>query len=127
MEIKLRPHHLLCIQKFVGKGYDGVFTNHLAKIVELLSENPDTKITLVEGCDNVCTKCPNREEGACTDGQKVLDLDEGVLDACKLKPGTTDTWKSLSRTARERVFETEKFELICSSCQWFDICKNKAD
>ena len=127
MEIRLRPHHLLCIQKFIGRGYDGAFTNRLAEIVGHLSANPDTKITLAEGCDEVCIKCPNNRAQVCTDGEKVIFLDEGVLEACNLKYGATDTWDSLSRTARERVFDTDNFERICGCCQWFDICKNKTD
>ena len=126
-EIKLRPHHLLCIQKFKGMGYDGVFTNHLAETVRFLTANPQTEITLFKGCDEVCKSCPNNSEGACTDGEKVSALDDGVLDTCKLKYGEKGTWQSLSRTARERVFESEDFERICSSCQWYYLCKDKAD
>ena len=126
-EIRLRPHHLLCIQKFVGKGYDGVFTSSLAKLVEYLRTHPETKVTLTEGCDEVCTACPNKAGEACEDGEKIIEIDNGVLDACKLIYGLSDTWLNLSRAARERIFGTDKFEEICGSCQWFYICKNKAE
>ena len=122
--IKLRPHHLLCIQKFVGKGYDGVFSQNLARIVEFLSSNPETEITLTEGCDEVCGACPNRVDGSCADGEKVTALDSGVLDTCKLNYGLKDTWKNLSDTAVECVFKTDNFNKLCFSCQWFGLCKN---
>lgn len=126
-EIRLRAHHLLCIQKFVGEGYDGVFTENLAKTVTYLQAHPEAKITIVGGCDEVCKSCPNRAGEACTDGEKITELDGGVLDACKLICGETDTWENLSKKARERVFKTDKFEKICGACQWYDLCKNKAE
>ena len=126
-EIKLRPHHLLCLQKFVGEGYDGAFTKNLANIVGHLSANPETKVTLIEGCDDVCMNCPNKVEDACTDGEKIFVLDSGVLDTCRLKYGDEGTWKALCSLAKEKVFETENFNKLCASCQWFYICKNKAD
>ena len=127
MEIKLRPHHLLCIQKFVGRGYDGGFTQNLAKIAEYLSAHPEATVTLVEGCDEVCLPCPNRVEDKCTDGEKTDALDGAVLDCCTLKYGDTDIWSHLSKRAREEVFETDEFGKICSACQWYDICKNTGD
>ena len=125
-KIRLRPHHLLCLQKFVGEGYDGVFTKNLAKIVEFLSSNPETEITLIEGCDEVCASCPDKFEGVCTDGEKVIKLDSGVLDTCKLNYGISDSWKNLSGIAKE-IFKTDNFDKICGSCQWFNLCKSIAD
>ena len=126
-EIRLRAHHLLCIQKFVGEGYDGVFTQNLAKIVTYLRAHPETEITVIEGCDEVCKSCPNNVGETCTDGEKITELDGGVLDTCKLICGERDTWKNLSNRARELIFKTDKFEKICGACQWYNLCKNKAE
>ena len=127
MELKLRPHHLLCIQKFVGNGYDGVFAQNLAKIVSYLAAHPETEVTLCEGCDGICATCPDRMNDKCGDGEKVVELDCAVLEACKLNYGDTDAWESLSRTARQEIFETDKFEKICAACEWYGLCKNITD
>ena len=37
----LRPHHLLCIQKFSGHGYHEDFTSHMQSIVTALAVNPE--------------------------------------------------------------------------------------
>ena len=51
-EMNLRPHHLLCIQKFTGHGYNADFTAHMKTIVSELAENP--QITVAQGCDDLC-------------------------------------------------------------------------
>ena len=38
--MQLRPHHLLCIQKFTGHGYDEPFTQHMTSIVSALKSHP---------------------------------------------------------------------------------------
>ena len=38
--MKLRPHHLLCLQKYTGRGYDGPFTAHMNELVRRLTADP---------------------------------------------------------------------------------------
>lgn len=122
--MNLRPHHLLCIQKFTGHGYDEAFTKHLAKIVTLLSDEPKTMITLTCGCDSVCELCPNHRNGTCLSAEKVLQMDNGVIEKCDLTYGATILWSELSRRTREKILESDQFEQICSSCQWHELCKS---
>lgn len=61
--IRLRPHHLLCLQTFVGHGYSPDFTKHMTYVKSLLTADPNTAITLVAGPDDLCGHCPN-----CVDG-----------------------------------------------------------
>lgn len=121
--MRLRPHHLLCIQKFTGHGYDEDFTRHMKEIVSELKSNPETQITLSHGCDDLCKACPNNIGGACTSLEKVACMDSAVLDICGLEYGEITSWSDAASKARERIFETEKFFCICSSCQWFELCK----
>ena len=48
--MNLRPHHLLCIQKFTGHGHSADFTAHMTAVVSELAENPETAVTLAKGC-----------------------------------------------------------------------------
>ena len=50
----LRPHHLLCIQHYVGRGYDEAFTLHMNQVTESLKQHPDQQIQIHEGCDELC-------------------------------------------------------------------------
>lgn len=120
--MRLRAHHLLCVQKFTGHGYDGAFTEHMKKLVARLGEFADEPITVVDCCDDICAACPENGGGVCGSRDKTARLDADVMRECSLSVGETRGWVELSRTARERIFETEKFGLICRECEWYELC-----
>lgn len=121
--MNLRPHHLLCIQKFTGHGYDAAFTAHMTSIVSELSRGEGACVSIAQGCDDLCEACPNNENGTCSSLEKVALMDSSVLDVCGLAYGESAPWAELARSARERIFATGEFDRICSCCQWFDLCK----
>lgn len=122
--MKLRPHHLLCIQKFTGHGYNADFTAHMKSIISELTDNPKTEITVTQGCDELCKMCPNNINGLCNSLEKVALMDSDVLDICNLTYGENVLWTKASEKARELILETENFNNICASCQWFELCRN---
>ena len=122
--MNLRPHHLLCIQKFTGNGYDQAFTRHLTEIVARLADDPETRITLTHGCDFVCLLCPNKKNEVCLSAEKVLQMDNAVLEICGLSYGEILSWAELSRRAREEILKTDRFDRTCSTCEWYELCKN---
>ena len=122
--IILRPHHLLCLQKFTGHGYNRQFTSHMLSLVRKLTSNPETHISLTCKCDHLCSACPNRQNNKCTSSEKVLRMDFAVLDVCQLQLEKEQDWLSLSSTAKNLILETQKFDNICSQCQWYTLCKN---
>ena len=121
--MNLRPHHLLCIQKFTGYGYNADFTAYMKSIVSEFKENPKTQITVVQGCDDLCKTCPNNISGVCTSSGKVALMDSAVLAICNLTYGETILWTKAAGKARERIFETEEFNNICACCSWFEFCR----
>lgn len=121
-EMNLRPHHLLCIQKFTGHGYNADFTAHMKTIVSELAENP--RITVAQGCDDLCKMCPNNMSGVCTSLEKVTFMDRAVLRICNFTYGENVLWTEAAGKARERIFESEEFHNICACCQWFDLCRS---
>ena len=60
----IRPHHMLCMQFFEGKGYSDGFVASMAAIKEKL-EKEDPQVEIVEGTDDVCKNCPHNMGGAC--------------------------------------------------------------
>lgn len=121
--MNLRPHHILCIQKFTGHGYDGEFTRHMTKVVSELAEDRDTAIVITQGCDDLCERCPNNKDGACTSLEKVDGMDRGVLDVCGISYGENAPFSVLASKARKLIFETGKCHEICGGCQWFELCR----
>lgn len=119
--ITLRPHHLLCIRKYTGHGYDARFTRHMDALVAELGHCPDTQIRLVRGCDDLCAVCPNNHGGSCESLQKVAAMDEAVLKAVGSPEG--GIWQILTKRA-EAVLNSETFDAICSNCSWYTLCKN---
>ena len=122
--MKLRPHHLLCIQKYTGKGYDDAFAAGMDAVIRRLAARPDTAVTLVEGRDDVCAACPHMDGGRCDSEEKVNRLDRAVLESCGFCAGETRSWSALARAAREQVLEKDMFVKVCGCCEWFELCRN---
>lgn len=123
--MNLRPHHLICIQKFTGHGYNADFTAHMKSIVLELKNNPNTKITLTQECDDLCKMCPNNISGICSSTEKVALMDSAVLNICDLAYGENIPWKNAANIALERILKTEEFNNICACCNWFYLCRSR--
>lgn len=124
LAMNLRPHHLLCIQKFTGHGYDENFTAHMKSIVSALAENPQTQITVTQGCDDLCKRCPNHTDGVCASLEKVTFMDSAVLGICNFAYGDTILWAEAADNARNQILKTKEFYTVCASCQWFALCRS---
>lgn len=123
LEMKLRPHLLLCIQKVTSHGYNADFISHMKSIVSELTENAKTPITVAQRCDELCKMCPNNISGVCNSLEKVYSMDSAVLSVCNLDYKDNAAWAELSSIARERILGTDDFNKICSCCQWFELCR----
>ena len=122
-ELRLRPHHLLCIPHFTGHGYDAAFTANMAAVTARLSAHPETPVRLTTGCDDLCAACPHNTDGVCHSQEKVTALDAAVLAACALPAEHAAEWAALAETVRANILQTEAFQQICSCCEWFDLCR----
>lgn len=123
--MNLRPHHLLCIQKFTGHGYNADFTAHIKSIVSELKKNPTTLITVTQGCDDICKICPNNISGICTSPQKTASMDSAFLAICNLAYRENVLWSKAAGKVRERIFKTQEFNNICACCSWYELCRNQ--
>lgn len=121
--MNLRPHHILCIQKFRGHGYSEEFTLHMTALTSDLKANPETSVGFVRGCDDLCRVCPHNSGGVCSAFEKVDRMDRGVLEACGLAYGEESSWNRLAEKGRKEIFGTERFKQICGDCQWHELCR----
>ena len=122
--INLRPHHLLCISFFKGKGYNDEFVSNMTSIVSALKENKDTLISLVSGKDDLCAHCPNNQNGICTAEDKSSRYDQLTLTALGIDTNSHSQilYSTLRALADERIINCGKRESICGDCQWTDLC-----
>ena len=116
--IHLRPHHLLCLQAFRGKGYSESFVEKMTAVHAMLRENPKLEIRLAEGADDLCAACPNLEDGVCT-SKKPPVFDRNVLKELENR-GIRES--VLSGLPEELGLTEELVRGCCPDCQWQEIC-----
>lgn len=122
--VKLRAHHLLCVEGFEGYGYNRDFVCNMSGIVSKLNAN--SNVVIVNFCDEICSKCPSLNNGVCVNekgGEDVVRLmDERVIKMLSIERKTY-LYFDLKNKVND-VFRTKKdLEGICSLCSWKKICK----
>ncbi|MCR4645097.1 MAG: DUF1284 domain-containing protein [Oscillospiraceae bacterium] len=120
--MKLRPHHLLCIGFFEGKGYSPAFVQHMTSIIADLAQNAPP-VTLTCACDAICAACPHSTGGICETADKVLRYDHAVLACCDLQEGATLPYPLLRERITEQILAKRLLPEICGDCSWSAVCR----
>lgn len=124
----MRPHHGLCLQFFIGKGYSSEFVKNMAYLRAKLDSEPTTCIKLCLGTDIICHACPNQTGAGCQSDPKPTRYDHKCLKACGFQIGEEVSWADLNDRIRSLILENiDTFAEICSDCSWFSICKGLYD
>lgn len=131
MTVRLRPHHLLCMLTYVGKGYTPDFMANYDVIVARLGAGED--IEIVAGPDDICAPllagadhhCHNesvveRDRLAGLDVARVLGLTEAI------GPGTWLEIDSARLEAMRGAFALGATRSACGGCEWSDLCTGVA-
>jgi len=116
--IKLRPHHLLCLQGFSGKGYSKDFVSNMTKLKEDLFKE-DAMINLAGGSDDICAKCPHLlMDGLCQTEKKVKTKDDKVVKYFGLGHKLYD-FGALVNDIKNKITPSIMAD-ICGDCAWYD-------
>lgn len=118
--VVLRPHHLLCIKFFVGRGYSEEFTANMYKTIADLNESDSVKIAF--SADVLCAACPNFLGKTCKTQEKVCRYDKKTAELLQLDDGKTYSYKELKARLEEKIFSQNKFDDVCRDCEWANIC-----
>lgn len=120
--MRLRAHHLFCIQGFQGHGYSSSFVTYLKELKKrLYNENPT--VCIIQGCDDLCENCPNHTEGICTKyGSEVNDMDRDIIDMLGISPGTNIKYKDALKKVCEKYRTLDDIDKICGKCRWKKVC-----
>ena len=125
MTVRLRPHHLLCLLTYVGRGYSAAFTANYDAIAKRLSGGEG--IEIVAGPDDICAPLLSEPEPHCwrdsvVERDRLAALDLEALLGQPLPAGAavvlTEERLRLMRTA----FASGKPRAACSGCEWHDLC-----
>ncbi|WP_455272408.1 DUF1284 domain-containing protein [Rhizobium herbae] len=125
MTVHLRPHHLLCMLTFVGKGYTVAFTENYIRIATRLSEGED--ILVVEGPDDICAPMLGEADKHCL-CDSVTDRDKKATEAVEALLGMTAgpgaqivPDADFLRRMRE-AFGGGTIRDACQRCEWSPLC-----
>ena len=121
--IPLRPHHGMCLAYFKGEGYSDGFSAHMQEMLDIFQKG--AKIQLHADTDEICSACPNNQDGICEARDKVAEYDSAVLERCGLKAGQVLDFAAFTKTVQEKILATDKRREICGNCQWNSICEEQ--
>ena len=119
--LKIRAHHLLCTENFVGEGYSDDFSKNMAKVIGELKNNP--KVKLLADLDDICGPCPENLGIRCENDDLVKSYDRKVLEVLNLSEGEIYSWADIRKLACDIIFAKNRREEICGECQWNGLCK----
>lgn len=123
--LKIRAHHLCCIQGFQGYGYSPVFVANMRSVISDLEALPSRPLKLVTECDAICVSCPGKRE--CTTQESVFSrgirqMDRVVLDKLSLEDGTVVEADEAFRLINSKINKASDIEEVCGSCKWKQKC-----
>lgn len=121
---RLRPHHGMCLAYFEGKGYSNEFTVHMSKMLELLEKRAYVQLT-VSG-DEICSVCPNLQDGVCVTAEIVKEYDRKVLEFCDILEGEIMLFSEFVRKVQKYILQLGRRSEICGKCEWNEICREKS-
>ena len=123
--IKIRAHHLLCIQGFQGYGYSKDFETHMQRIIIFLNTNPSTKIQIITKTDELCSHCPyNYKNSYNMDKYSHIimkKLDKLVIKKFLLKENQIYTIEDALKLVNNNINQSKLME-ICGNCSWNNKC-----
>ena len=118
--MKLRPHHILCICNYTGRGYNKSFEGNMSKLAAKLKDGGS--FTAVSGADDVCAACPNNRGGVCEAEEKVRRYDKAAAELFGFTPGAVYAFEELSGKADELMSDEAAHAAVCGDCEWFGLC-----
>ena len=123
--LKIRPHHIFCIQGFQGYGYSREFEINLANVIAEIRNHPQIKIEIVTGVDSICESCPYNFRGICKvepgANNRILNMDRLIMEKLDLFDGSVHYASKVLSKAHD--LNLEDVNEICGSCSWKTKCR----
>lgn len=122
--LKIRAHHLLCIQGFQGYGYSHNFVANMTEVIKKVTDT-NLEVEIIAECDVICSCCPYNRKGMCQtydSAWKVKSMDVHVLEKLGLKEGTKGRIKDILYLVNTRLRNISDIQEICGDCDWKGKC-----
>lgn len=95
----------------------------MQEMLELFQQN--IPVVLTVSTDEICSACPNNQDGFCESSELVEKYDRAVLEKCGISERMTINFTDFAAVVQERIITPGLRSEICGECQWDDICRNK--
>ncbi|MEX0955004.1 MAG: DUF1284 domain-containing protein [Rhizobiaceae bacterium] len=129
MTIRLRPHHVLCLLTYAGKGYSLEFTANYDLIAERIARGED--ILIVAEPDDICAPLLDEPEPHCwrpsvieRDVLATRDLDR--LLAMSVRTGVSLSLEQDVLHRMRTAFSKGSTRQACTGCEWSELCSSIA-
>ncbi|MGB9939867.1 DUF1284 domain-containing protein [Methanosarcina sp.] len=123
--LRIRAHHLCCIQGFQGYGYSPVFVANLRAVISYIKAFPSRPLELVSECDVICASCPSKRECIAQKSivsRRIRNMDLVVMEKLKIKEGTIMEADEAFRLINSQLANASDIEEICGTCKWRQKC-----
>lgn len=120
--LKIRAHHLLCMQGFQGYGYSSDFVKNLANIVNIIRGNLDTEVLIVDSCDDICAACSKNNNDICDNFCEIDFMDKNVLNKLEIESGSLMKAKNAFDIVNLKLNSLDSVKDICGECSWAQKC-----
>ena len=130
--VRLRPHHLLCLLTYVGRGYSPVFVANLDRVAARVAAG--APIRLVDGPDDICSPLvtARRRQPVHCHGRRVVWRDRraaravGRLLGRPVSPGCLLRLDGRVLRRLRRSFAARAIRSACLGCPWARLCSTVA-
>lgn len=129
MTVRLRPHHLLCMLTYVGKGYTPGFTVNYDRVAARLRDGEE--IEIISGPDDICGPLLTNRDSHCFKAS-VTNRDAKALEAVaqwlglRLEIGSRIVPDAALIRQLRAGFQQGDLRKPCSGCEWTQLCDHVA-
>ena len=125
MTVRLRPHHLLCVLTYVGRGYSPGFTANMTAVAERLGAGED--IELVDGPDDICAPLladpdPHCHRPSVMERDRAAARDLSDLLGLDVRTGAHLVLNDDLVGRLREAFTSHQIRSACTGCEWVDLC-----
>ncbi len=123
--LKIRAHHLCCIQGFQGYGYSPAFVANMRAVISELEAFPSRLLKLVTVCDAICVSCPSKRECASQESvlsRRIRQMDLVVLEKLRIDDGTVVKADEAFGLINSKLNKASDVEEVCGTCKWRQKC-----
>jgi uncharacterized protein len=123
--IRIRAHHLLCIQGFQGKGYSAEFVENMRQKIDFLKNNPSKRVQITDEWDEICASCPHLEKNICSESDgaenRIKNMDLMTMNVLGLECGQEYFFDNIQDKIIKNI-SLDNLKKICGPCSWNNTC-----